>query len=117
MTTEAVIETWRGPQNRLEVARVPEPVVPNVEKRLFALVRYLDSVLEPDDVANIVAMVAGVVHQISLGAKLEFVALIRRRALKTKLKANEHDDLVAAAELEDLAQDLDQLVLNEAGKG
>ncbi len=113
------IETWQTACNRrMEVARVPAPVVRTVERRLRALAMYLDDLLEPDDLQRVFSMVAGVAHQVSVGAKTEVLETVRRRALKTKLKATEDDaeDLVAAAELEDLAEDLHQEILMDTGK-
>lgn len=111
------VERWQGACNRkMEVARIPAPVVPGVHKRLLAVAMYLDDVLEPEDLQRVFSMFAGIVHQVSIGAKSELVDKIRRRALKMQLQAEDEDDLLAAAELVDTADEFALDVLNESGK-
>lgn len=76
----------------------------------------LQGILEPEEVERLFSLFAGVVHEVAIGTKIELLERIRRRALKTKLSSDDHDDLVAAAELTDVADDIEQLILDETGK-
>jgi len=45
------------------------------------------------------------------------VKQVQRRALKIQLSADDHEDLVAAGELNDLAEELVEEICDEVGQG
>jgi hypothetical protein len=100
-----------------EVARIPSQVAHNVRLRLARIGRLLASALEYDEAHEILSLMAGVAHDVSVGSRMEVVKQVRTRALKIQLSANDHEDLVAAAELNDLAEELSEELSDEVGQG
>lgn len=107
--------TILGRCKNLEVARVPEQVAPRVKTRLNKIGRILDFALESREAEEVFSLLAGIVHDVGIGVHVEVLHLVHRRAMRTQLSANDHDDLVAAAELTDLVHELENKILEETG--
>lgn len=90
------------------VARVPKPVKRSVKLKLRYLTELLGwSTIDPiQDTTLILTSVADIAHRMVAGARQEIIAEIRERADVLR-RSDDHDDLVAAAELDDLAADLE----------
>lgn len=99
---------------KLVAVRVPKSVARSVRMRLRRLGEQLAwSTVDPvEDVPRLIASFAGIAHKISLGVRKEIVQEIRDRI--SELKSSELlADLYAAAELEDLVDDLEAPIRKE----
>jgi len=94
-------------KKRFEAVRVPKPVSRPVRMRLRRLLELLAwALLDPvEDAPKVVAVFASICSRIAKGVRMEIVADINARIAELK-QSQDHDDLVAAAELEDLVADI-----------
>jgi hypothetical protein len=94
------------------VARVPKPVGRSVRHKLRYLTELLGwSTLDPiGDTTLVLTAVADICHRVTMGTREEIVLEIRQRAELLR-QSPDRDDLVAAGELDDLAEDLEAPIL------
>lgn len=90
------------------VARVPRPVKRSVKLKLRYLTELLGwSTIDPlQDTTLILTSVADIAQRMVNGTRQEIIEEIRERAQLLR-RSEDHDDLVAAGELDDLAADLE----------
>lgn len=107
---DASRETCRS---KMEVARVPSVVARPVKRRLRRIADMLEGEeIDPFVLQQVFSVLAGIVHHVGRGSRLELADEIEARA-ETLRKSEDGDDAIAAGELCDLADEIRRPILEK----